>query len=86
MQILDLYQIISASLNGLTFSINRFIFGFIGVIIGLVRFDKTLMPAWINTFLQLDSIVSSFDSFIITFHNFNNPIMENMFKFLNKSN
>ena len=76
MQLYDLYFIISTIIASLTVSFERIFYGFICLIIGLIRFDKSLMQEWIDNFIKLDMLVNSFESTLFIHNYFTNPIKE----------
>ena len=82
MFLLDAYKFIITILNGLSISFYRLIVGFVCLIIGLTRFDKKLMPSWINKIVKIDSMFNSFESFIEISYYFLNPIKESFINFI----
>ena len=76
MELLDFYKFVITILEGLSISFYRFIMGVSFLIIGLIRFDKVLIPSWFNIIIRLDSMPNSFKSLIFIYHYFSHPIKE----------
>ena len=60
--------------EGIAYSLTRAIYGLFLLLIGLLRYDKNVIPKWFRIGFIDDSIYSSFKSLITLHVHYNNPI------------
>jgi len=74
LQLYDIYLLIISILDGIVASLNRLVFGLLGLFIGLIRYDQSIIPEWINVPILEDDVVEAFEAEIALYILYNNAI------------
>jgi hypothetical protein len=71
----DLFQIFTTCVTGVMTAVMRFVIATVTLVFSLPRTDVSIMPAWLEYYLLLDSGAKSYRGVVVLHHFYNNPVM-----------
>ena len=82
LQLYDIYCLIASIFQGIAASFGRIFLGLFGFFIGLIRYDKEIIPNWLQISFISDNVSESFKSAITMHIMYNNHIFCGVISFL----